>query len=362
MAEKEKRRKEDERLVEGRRIQADIARREAEEQSRLEFEAEEVAAQMEEQRRIEEETRRFRREEERAAKHEQERESPHASSNTASNRGSNQSGSRQRTSSDARLNGQFLSAYHASQKQPPPPPRNIEQQPSAEAQRIADLERQLAEMKAAATSTVRDTNSSDRANIVSTKPTAHEDDWDASERDYLRKQHQTYNDMRDDEEKQSLTRQARMKATESTRPLPDPTSYQPDTTRTLRFLATNPAPEPEQATTHIPSEFAHGTTAEVDAENARREASQRNTRAGGWASKSLLEREMERERDRQREWEENQKQTATAARDTTEGSRPGQSWNVNQYGYMGGDSQNRVGPGLGMGGPRRQIIGPRPPP
>jgi len=34
---------------------------------------------------------------------------------------------------------------------------------------------------------------------------------------------------------------------------------------------------------------------------------------------------------------------------------------VNQYGYTGGDSQNRGVGGIGFGA-KRQIIGPRPPP
>lgn len=70
---------------------------------------------------------------------------------------------------------------------------------------------------------------------------------------------------------------------------------------------------------------------------------------------------MERERERQREWEENQKETQGAPKNRREGVGPGQSWDVNQYGYVGGDSQNRVGAGIGFGG-RRQIIGPRPAP
>jgi hypothetical protein len=74
---------------------------------------------------------------------------------------------------------------------------------------------------------------------------------------------------------------------------------------------------------------------------------------------------MERERERQREWEENQKQTKEAVKRGVNiaGIGPGEGgWDVNQYGYLGGDSQNRGGPGLGFGVPRRQIIGPRPPP
>jgi hypothetical protein len=75
---------------------------------------------------------------------------------------------------------------------------------------------------------------------------------------------------------------------------------------------------------------------------------------------------MERERERQREWEEGQKQTQEAAargvKDPSLNAGPGGAWDVHQYGFMGGDNQNRGGVGLGVGGARRQIIGPRPPP
>lgn len=48
------------------------------------------------------------------------------------------------------------------------------------------------------------------------------------------------------------------------------------------------------------------STAEQAGEDTRRIDSQQATKAGGWASKSLMEREMERERQRQKEWEEEQ--------------------------------------------------------
>ena len=149
----------------------------------------------------------------------------------------------------------------------------------------------------------------------------------------------------------------------SPRPLPDPAAYA-NQNRVDRFLASNRPPVAPKPASHRPQDYT--TTSEVDAENSRREASQQKTRAGGWASKSLLEREMERERERQREWEENQKETQDAAakglKDPSQGSGPGGSWNVFQYGYMGGDNQSRGGPGLSSWGARRQIIGPRPPP
>lgn len=79
---------------------------------------------------------------------------------------------------------------------------------------------------------------------------------------------------------------------------------------------------------------------------------------------SLLSREMELDRLRQQEWEEAQKVTKAAAASGVKdgGVGPGDgSWDVNQYGYLGGDSQNRGGAGIGFGA-RRQIIGPRDPP
>lgn len=150
------------------------------------------------------------------------------------------------------------------------------------------------------------------------------------------------------------------------RPLPDPSTYRsssPARNRTDRFLANNPAPVSPKPATHQPREMGYTSTYEEQSDRDRRMASQQTTKAGGWASKSLLEREMERERERQREWEANQEATKEAAKDFNEGSGAGQTWDVHQYGYMGGDSQNRgssSGSGIGFGG-RRQIIGPRPP-
>ncbi|KAF3352761.1 hypothetical protein VdG1_08698 [Verticillium dahliae VDG1] len=137
--------------------------------------------------------------------------------------------------------------------------------------------------------------------------------------------------------------------TGSSRPLPDPTAYTssssspqpppPQQNRTDKFLSSNPAPEQAAPTQTYSREL--GATAEQDGEDRRRAQSQAKTKAGGWASKSLLEREMEMERQRQREWEEAQQETAKA-------------WS----GFTGGDSQNKGGQGIGAG--RRQIVGPRP--
>jgi len=151
------------------------------------------------------------------------------------------------------------------------------------------------------------------------------------------------------------------------RPTPQPAEYQPrgqQPNRTDRFLAQNIPPVETRPPISQPAEMGYTSTQEQQTDTDRRLASQQQTKAGGWASKSLLEREMERERERQKEWEANQEAGRSAARDVGQGSGPGQSWDVHQNGYAGGDSQNRgssTGSGIAFGG-RRQIIGPRPPP
>ncbi|QDS72933.1 hypothetical protein FKW77_008148 [Venturia effusa] len=154
-------------------------------------------------------------------------------------------------------------------------------------------------------------------------------------------------------------------AASSPRPLPIPSKFTTaptPSTRTERFLASNPAPAFTAPRTFQPPEMGMTSESERQAEDARRVTSQQKTKAGGWASKSLLEREMERERERQKEWEESQKEVKNAPRDPNAGTGPGASWDVNQYGYAGGDNQSRgSGPGTGIAfGGRRQIIGPRP--
>lgn len=135
----------------------------------------------------------------------------------------------------------------------------------------------------------------------------------------------------------------------------------PSAPRTDRYLASNPAPKAATPTPTYSRELGAGE--ERDAEDRRRAAAQKQTKAGGWASKSLLEREMEMERQRQREWEESQKETAKAVRSGEGvegiGGGVGGRWDVSQFaGYTGGDSQNRGQQGIGAG--RRQIVGPRP--
>ncbi|KAH8205734.1 hypothetical protein TruAng_000010 [Truncatella angustata] len=141
------------------------------------------------------------------------------------------------------------------------------------------------------------------------------------------------------------------------RPLPNPSSA----SRTDRFLAANPAPVSPPAQSTYSREL--GATAERDAEDRRRVQSQAKTKAGGFAGKSLLEREMEMERQRQQEWEDSQRETAKAVRSGEGvdgiGGGVGGRWDVGQWsGYTGGDSQNKGSAGIGAG--RRQIVGPRP--
>ncbi|KAH6897035.1 hypothetical protein B0T10DRAFT_172159 [Thelonectria olida] len=172
----------------------------------------------------------------------------------------------------------------------------------------------------------------------------------------------------------TITQQAKAHNTGG-RPLPDPTAYVPKpaaptplpklptapASRSDRFLASNPAPA--SSPLHQTYSRELGTTAERDAEDQRRISSQAKTKAGGWASKSLLEREMEMERQRQQEWEEAQKETAAAVRtnDGVDGIGGGMGgrWDVGQWsGFTGGDNQNKGGLGIGAG--RRQVVGPRP--
>lgn len=404
LAEKERRRKEEEKEAERQRIEAE----EVEQRRRLEMEAEEERARLEEEQRWQEETRRLREkdrqeaeaekrkwdEEQRRWKEEEEarlREEQELEARRVNER------NRQRQNNDARLKGQFLSQYQAEQDKKLSFP-NKASRSTSESQRIKDLERQLELAKERERQYEQERQerlrnnqlpithpneqqarapSPDEARPQVPPTTSQEDDWQQSERDYLRKEWHTHNDSVLQQQhtpspapkptRAQPVPPARVKTENDNsrplpppRPLPDPSAYAPNLNRTDRYLANNPAPAPSQPQSHRPADYS--TTTEVDLENQRRKESQAKTKAGGWASKSLLEREMERERERQREWEEAQKQRANTPKDSQQGAGPGQSWDVHQYGYLGGDSQNRGGPGLGVGGARRQIIGPRPPP
>ncbi|KAI9849836.1 MAG: hypothetical protein M1837_000050 [Sclerophora amabilis] len=419
LADKEKKRREEEAEEQERlRVQAE----EAEQKRRVEREAEEERERAEEEQRWEEETRRqrekdrLRAEEDRRKWEEQERrwkqdeirrmeEEKESEARIKSER------ERKRAGSDARLKGQFLSQYQAEQR--PLPIDSDAEDPvrMAERERMRELERELAEARERENRYEMERQerlrsgrgqerhvlephvtqpsgkpesqrhrSRSRNRPVASETLRSEESSRYDEREILQKEWEAHQEISSDQPAEStpsfdmpprplpdptaLQYQKDSKGP-SSRPLPDPASYSGVANRTDRFLASNKAPLPEKPRTHFPNELGIDSNAERHAENTRREASQAKTKAGGWASKSLLEREMERERQRQQEWEEAQKATEDAARKGVgkgekEGTTgEGGSWDINQYGWTGGDSQNRGG--VNFGG-RRQIIGPRPPP
>lgn len=418
LAEKEKKRREAEEDAERQRQQLAEAERQRraqseaeEEQARIEEEErwaaetqrlreQELQAQADEKRRWEEEERRWKLEEEARAREEKEAQAR-----------LEQETQRPRTKSDVRLQGQFLSQYQAEQA-------GSSDKDDRNLSRIEQLEKELEEARAREAQyeserqarfkngqNGRDNHDSNgRPKEQSTANTRarsrsrpgverkrtgevnREESWRENEREYLSTQ---YNEHRRDEEARSprplpdLT-PVRVKTNNtgpSSRPLPDPAVYtspqpaQAETfssppaqlpSRTDRYLATNPAPAAAAPRQTYASELgAFDSNAERDAEDRRRKESQQKTKAGGWASKSLLEREMELERQRQQEWEESQK--ATAARQKPAdgvngiGGGIGGSHDISQWSsYTRGDNQNRGAQGIGSG--RRQIVGPRPPP
>jgi hypothetical protein len=380
MAEKERKRKEKAEEEERLRVAAD----EAEQKRRVEREAEEERARVEEEQKWEEEVRQQREAKERHLDkqkrewEEQERqwkldEEQRLREERESQEKLEQETRRKRAGSDARLKGQYLSQYQAEQTSRSRVGSQSEEY-SAERDRIAELERQLGEAKerereyqaeregrlkakeekrARARSKSRPRERSQSRPRPQPPPRApspqdSQASWaQADDRDYLRSSWQ-----------QTQRQQARPlpePTSPSSRPLPDPMAYAANQSRTDRYLASNPPPAAPKPQTHMPVELT--STSEQRAEDQRRAASQAQTKAGGWASKSLLEREMERERERQKEWEESQRALQNAAMDPSAGTGEGQSWDVNQYGYMGGDSQNKGG--ISFGG-KRQILGPRP--
>ncbi|KAL2835225.1 hypothetical protein BDW59DRAFT_137352 [Aspergillus cavernicola] len=367
IAEKENRRREEDERYRYEREEAERAREAEETRARAEDErrwAEEATHLREKERQeVEEERKRWDREQRQWEQDEQQRvrEEREVEDRFEQER------QRRREANDTRLNGQFLSQYQANQVAPAQPSASESQ----ESQRIQELERELelakererqyeSERHTLKEKETKPTEATKRPVPVPPKPS-----YDLSsleqERRLLRGDWQRHQD-------QNSVSEVETPPPMPPRPLPDPTAVHPpksqaSESRVDRFLSSNPAPMAPKPAAHRPQDFT--STSEIDAENSRRVQSQQKTRAGGWASKSLLEREMERERERQREWEDNQKQTQQAAgrgiKDSSLSATPGGAWDVHQYGYMGGDSQNRGGPGLGVGGARRQIIGPRPP-
>ncbi|KAF4555871.1 Transgelin-like protein [Elsinoe fawcettii] len=394
LAEKERRRKEKEAEEQRLRHEAE----EAERKQRLEREAEEERERIEEERKWEAETKRLREEErrrldeqkrqwqeqERRWKIEEEaRQKEEAELNKA----------RPASLIDGRLNGQFLSQYQADQGSGSPK----QDEDTPEARRVRELEKQLEEARERERQYQLEREQRSRGSQPQTSlPTKRIDSlerpssakeseasWAPDEREVLRQAAPQRSGFgfgsarplptparvtkapTPEPEPESVKQSTPEPQETSPRPLPNPDDYQPKTqapNRTEQFLSKNKPPLFQRPVTHQPAEMS--STLEEQADRDRRVASQQKTKAGGWASKSLLEREMERERERQKEWEANQEATKTAAKDMSQGTGANQSWSSAQYGYMGGDNQNRgssTGSGIAMGG-RRQIIGPRPQP
>ena len=409
MAEKERKRKEKEAEEERLRLLAE----EAEQRRRAEREAEEEQARVEEERRWEEETRRLREEEQRRVEEqkrqwrEQERrwkedeEQRQREEETAQEKVEKET-SRKRAISDARLKGQFLSQYQKEQA--------VQSNDSTESDRVRELERQLAEAKereqqyqlereqrlrgaqdrpqprARSKSRTRAKSrgtSRSRSRGPTSKPARDEDtdasdnSWVGDEREHLRQQWKDQQSSRPLPDPQSAPKPLSVPArplpepsatiearqAPSTRPLPDPSNYASSSP------PKNPVTSPPSSSTaasrspfspnRVRSPFARPSPSTSHPSTSTATTSPPNSRPS--ASSSLLEREKELERQRQREWEDNQKETAARPRDDGEGTGEGQTWDVNQYGWMGGDNQNRAGSGIGFGG-RRQILGPRPRP
>ncbi|KAL2357752.1 calponin [Cryomyces antarcticus] len=404
LAEKERKRREQDAENERLRIQAE----EAEHKRRVEREAEEEQARIEEEQRWDQETRRLREEEKRRAEEqkrqweEQERrwkedEEQRLREEKEIRDRLHQEAQRKRGNSDARLRGQFLSQYQKEQaaSQRTPSGRQLEDTP--ERIRVRELERQLEEAKERERQyqlereeRLRQDNNHSHPQLTTTSrpdpasapapaardPSPKDSDvsWGAvDEREYLRQQWTDANAQTPIRSKPKPL-PTLPPPPKSPRPLPAapahsvPTSSPPPpTTRTDRFLATHPAPAPSAPTIHHPAELGVTSASERAGEDARRAASTQATKAGGWASKSLLEREMERERARQREWEEAQAATRSAAAKGEATGSESHAWDVNQYGWTGGDGQGAAGRGSSSGsgiafGGRRQIIGPRPRP
>lgn len=395
LAEKERRRREADAETERLRVQAE----EAERKRLVEIEAEEKRSQEAEERRRQEamlrekqdealadDERRQREEAETSRESHKDSQRIRAEKSSASMDGNIAVKSRKETEQrsggrDARLRGQFLSQYQAEQRKLPPIPGSQGLPPTAERRRIQELEQELerarqneeAKQRASATefdgprqhfshsdyqassglgteepgslrqdshepfnSQPRPLPSLPPASRKDSREDGHEDGdapWDATERDYLR--HEWAAHQRKAQPAFDVDSHSSQPQFKPSRPLPTPQTLAPS-------LPVRPLPIPQESPPRAIPQFSSKPS-------------------------SLLAREMERDRIRQQEWEEAQQATSlAAAKRLKDGERGGVAgidsgdagWDVNQYGYLGGDNQNRGGPGLGFGA-RRQIIGPR---
>ena len=409
LAEKERKRRESEAEAERSRLQAE----EAESRRRNEREAEEARERAAEERRWEEETKRNREnerlrveeekrrwdEEERRWKQEEEvriREEKEAEARLEREKQQKASGNESRP----KLQGQYLSQYKAEQVQNPMRSGGEDPERIAERDRVKELEKQLAEAKEREaryererqermeTDRARDRSqnrdSANRSRSRSRPAPVHshqssEDSWHPDERDYLKQEWSNHNAEPPappqpprplpTPSEQAPPKPPRPSAAESQpppqppRPLPTPQSStkapppptDPSPTPSpppISTLPPRPLPNPAHYSTPRKSPFARPSSPAVSTPPTKKPPS------------SLLSREMELDRLRQQEWEEAQKATKMAAAEggvKEGGTGPGDgAWDVHQYGYLGGDSQNRGGAGIGFGA-RRQLVGPREP-
>lgn len=384
LAEKEKKRKEKDAEEERLRMQAEDGER----RRREEMEAEESRARVaeeqrwadetrkarekerqkaeEEKRRWEEEEHRWRQEEDRRQKEEQEAEAR-----------LQEDRKRLRGNSDARLRGQFLSQYQAENAS------GDASNGGPQLSRVQELERELEQAREREREYERERQSKlgrkqledhdlsvrmkdenkVRSRSRSRPPTTprkdSDEEWREDEREYLRKQWKSQKSSDESSHDQQPSKSPRPLpeptpslppriATQHTggRPLPDPAKYATSNptpqsvnqsqSRTDRYLASNAAPvAPKPKTTYSNEIGGFDSAAERDAEDRRRVQSQQKTKAGGWASKSLLEREMELERQRQKEWEDGQKELKNKVPkgDGVDGigGGIGGKWDVNQW-------------------------------
>lgn len=267
---------------------------------------------------------------------------------------------RTRAASDVHLNGQFLSQYQAEQRQLPSLPGA---QDRARAAERAGLERPLPSSNIGSPYSHLqehdlpahfETPSSHNELLKSSRPLPRapsrsqrfsDQSWKPDdEKDFLRGELKSHND-HSSPSPRDLNSESPSPPPQPPRPLPIP--------KTLPLPATpfTPSPLHHQSRPLPPSPTKSSYTPPFKPSFPTKPS-------------SLLAREMELDRLRQQEWEESQKKVAAAAvlasgdgSTVREGTRPGAgAWDVNQYGYLGGDNQNRGGPGLGG---RRQIFGPR---
>lgn len=267
---------------------------------------------------------------------------------------------RNRAASDARLNGQFLSQYQAEQRQLPSLPGAQDRERAAERARIerplpsSNTSPSYSHLQEHDIPPKFETPSSHNESLKSSRPLPRapsrsqrfsDQSWKPDdEKDFLRGEWKSHND-HSSPSPHDLNSESPSPPPQRPRPLPIPKNF------------------PSPATPSNPSSLHHQSRP-LPLSPTKSNYTSPLKPSFPTKPSSLLAREMELDRLRQQEWEESQNKVAAAAAlasgdgsTVREGTRPGAgAWDVNQYGYLGGDNQNRGGPGLGG---RRQIFGPR---